>query len=75
MYMKQIHQFLSSIKREVHNENWFLFSASRCTRFLTVTPARVRSANGVSIRSAVLARLTAVTNRHTDHEATSLGLG
>jgi len=30
MYVKKIHQFLSSIKKMHTEENWFLFSASRC---------------------------------------------
>ena len=35
MYMKKIHQFLSSIKKMHINENWFLFSASRCRHSIT----------------------------------------
>ena len=31
MYVKQIHQFLSSIKKMHTKENWFFFSASRCS--------------------------------------------
>ena len=30
MYVKKIHQFLSSIKKMHTKENWFLLSASRC---------------------------------------------
>jgi len=31
MYVEKIHQFLSSTEKMHTKENWFLFSASRCT--------------------------------------------
>ena len=35
MYVKKIHQFLSSTKKLHAKENWFLFYASRCRTRIT----------------------------------------
>jgi len=41
MYVvKKIHHFLSSIKKDAHKENWFLFSASRCCVEVKKEPGR-----------------------------------